>query len=108
MRQACPEERKNDMLECFAIADCKKRFSACIKRHNEPMHRFFACNLHATKFSSLEELAVNLQLKFLDSMIDMISSVECSTWYDASSAYEIMGIKQEVLRECISSGKCLL
>ena len=96
MRQES-QERKKDKLECFAVVDSTGKCSACIKFHRSRLHMFYVCNLHATAFDTLEELALNLDLRFPGCRLE-----------HESKMHEIVGISQEVLRECLQKGEPLL
>lgn len=93
---------KTDMLECivWTYGNC---YSTCIRFLNSPGNMFLSCNFNATKFNTLEELALNLELKFPGSSFDINSF--CSHQVVIGT---VNGISQEVLRDCFANGKNLL
>lgn len=97
MRQESPEERKKDKLECFVAIDSTGKCRACIKFHRSSLHMFYVCNLHAPAFDTLEELALNLDLRFPGCRLE-----------HESKMHEIVGISQEVLRDLVYKREPLL
>lgn len=96
-------QKKNKHLEfkCYAAADAEGRFKACVDvievKNIAQNLATCICNWNAKKFSSLEELALNLELKFPGCRLE-----------HESKMHEIVGISQEVLRELVNRREPLL
>jgi hypothetical protein len=101
MKQA--RHKKTDTLECIIWTYGNNVYSTCIRFLNSPGSLFIDCNFNARTFNTLEELALNLELKFSGSSFDIDGF--CS---HQAVIGTINGIPQEVLRDCFVNGKSLL
>lgn len=97
---------KQDELECYAVktGDHSKyndKFYVAVLAANG--YKFFGA-YNATRFNSLEELEVNLQLRFPGCSVSQDVEFTCLD----ETYYKITGILQKDMQESVRTGKGLL